>query len=206
MELKRVLNILEDISRGKHSDSFYLLGQSKELFKITSQEVPCADSRNQGEQIKSAISLHNKLRNLPQSLLETKAYLRASAGFLLTNYGDKKTGSVCSCIKIFVRACQELVSFPPDGSYAALSCVNAGLNCWQEISTQALSRFLSPVDYSELRISVFHGYLERSRLLLHLQPADYQTEMRLSLSRGLEFLRTMPPSIKNAFSKNAVII
>jgi hypothetical protein len=200
-DLKKIFQTLEDIIRGRSYDEFRTVAISKALYGWASDNVAdgLMSAEMRSEIFKAGINLHNKLRVLPVSLDEAKAYLKGSSAWILLRFGDLRPTSVGQYVKVFIRASAELENYPPEGTAAALECIGQALASWNEISPAVFERTLTPIDFSELKNDIVNSYLEKLKLLLLPQENNPIAEMRLCASGAGELLPLVPCSIKLAF-------
>lgn len=208
-ELKRISMILEDVVRGRPYDEFKVLGQCKAYYIWASTDPAdgLMSTETRSEIFKAGIQLHNKLRVLPPSLSEAKAYLKGASAWLLLRFGDLRPVSIHPYVKVFIRASAELANFAPDGNVPALNCINQALASWTEIGSSVFERSLNPVEFAELKLSIVNSYIEVMNLLLKTpQEADPVTELRSAAASAAELLSLVPFTTKLAFVKAAANI
>ena len=114
-EVKRMLTMVEDIIRGRPIDEQKLNINCKEFFHWSSVKNMDAfmSLETKSEIFKNTINLHNKLRVLPNHVLEAKAYLKGS----LLNYTNK----IVYILFLYFALCLVLTKQPPHGTLFNLS-------------------------------------------------------------------------------------
>ncbi len=76
----------------------------------------------------------------------------------------------------------------------ALLGFNEAIRCWGIINEQHIERILPPVELDELRLMMFHTYLDKSKLLKELYPNKLD-DIRLSLGGAMELVNFIPEVI-----------
>lgn len=150
------------------------------------------------ELVTAAVKLHNKGRNLTaQSLAEVRSILKASAGWILSIFGGDKPKVLSIVITLLTKAGQELIQHGKDGQIGS-SCLSRAIYTWTRATSLAIQKDISPIDWQDMKMSVFWAYLEQISLL-HLS-TDSQ-ELKRAIAGATEIVQTLPPLLKVTFAR-----
>eukprot|EP01041_Mallomonas_annulata_P002114 gene2114-4130_t len=217
--LKQFLTPLEDIQRGRRIDESQLLTQSKDLFDYVSSGTAIRDTEAFTEEIRNQISntcvqLYNKVRTVQSERLnDIKVYLKASTAWILSNLSKGKelcVKSMCKNVKLFIKSGREFLELQHGDFHSSLLCLNQAVSMWTTLNNNSLEKSLSSMDLEELRLDIFHAYIDQSKLHRKLSsPTQKAIEaIRRSIYGALETLQMLPyelsKSLKLIFIKHVM--
>lgn len=150
------------------------------------------------ELVTAAVKLHNKGRNLTaQSLSEVRSILKASAGWILSIFGGDKPKVLSIVITLLTKSGQELIQYGKDSQIGS-SCLSRAIFTWTRATSLAIQKDISPIDWQDMKMSVFWAYLEQISLLS--SPEDSQ-DLKKAIAGATEIVQTLPPLLKVTFAR-----
>lgn len=144
--------------------------------------------------LEAFIKLHNKIRNLPSNLMETRAVLKASCAWAFATLSEKHDKVSIIVIKLLRKAGEELVLIHIDDK--ALDCFAVAINLWRTIQNASYIDQLPPLEVQDLKLAIFSCHLQVLKLL-NLENGTTM-EIKDHLQSAMELLPFV--SIKNRLS------
>jgi len=206
-QLDGITQRVEMLLRGGNQNAvaLELYNQSRMMLMDMSPERISHMMEETSEQMKvelvtAAVKLHNKGRNLSstaQSLAEVRSILKASAGWVLSIFGGDKPKVLSIVITLLTKSGQELIQYGKDCQIGS-SCLSRAIYTWTRATSLAIQKDISPIDWQDMKMSVFWAYLEQISLLS--SPEDSQ-DLKRAITGATEIVQTLPPLLKVTFAR-----
>jgi hypothetical protein len=110
-----------------------------------------------------SIRLHNKIRNLPSSLIETRAILKAACAWAFATLSERHDKVSIIVIKLLRKAGEEM--FHINLHEKALDCFEVAINLWSTIESAPYIDQLPPLEVQDLKLAVFFCHLQILKLV-----------------------------------------
>ncbi len=192
--------------RGKQPelDNERLMKLGSEIFNWASSkdtaEISTQLNQPQREDFASyGIKIHNKVRNLTGSTYSNfRGILKASAAWILVNFSKSNPVGVSTIVKLLSRSSQDLKEGPFVAE--ALLCCEGAVDLWNRSSVATLEKSLPPVEFQDLRIAVFQGFIDISQL------SENKLQIKKAIDGALEIVNTLPNGLKFSFAETVIDI
>jgi hypothetical protein len=133
-----------------HADSLYKYFHDKSI----QEKIGLLSNEEKKEYIESAIRIHNKARNLPQSLLRLRASVKAACAWTFASFGENFEKTVPIIIKLLSKCGHD---FESCGEYEkSKECFESVVGLWQTSKTSSRFQKLAPLEAQDAKLSIFN--------------------------------------------------
>lgn len=141
-----------------------------------------------------SIKLHNKIRNLSNSLIEIRAILKAACAWAFAALSEKHDKVSVIVIRLLRKAGEELTHIKIMDK--AFDCFIAATNLWKTVENAHYIDQLPPLEVQDLKLAIFFCHLQVLKLL---SAEDGKTN---EIKEHLQAAMNLSPyvSIKNRFN------
>lgn len=162
----------------------------------STKEIRSAEKSEKDVFIALAVKLYNKVRTLTaEPYREIRTLLKAGATWLLNRYSESTPSGLCTIIKLFSRCGQDLQEFIRTKPYS-VGCLIQSIILWGKLNLETVAEKLPPIDFIELKTSVFNSYLEKAKISsISLNENDIK-DTSASLILASELSQALPQCLK----------
>ena len=167
-----------------------------------------ADEERRTENVNFAVSLHNRIRNIPSSARAEvfKAYIKAVVAKYLVLYcsSENTVKAMSKSILLLARAGMDLMHLPgaPETTRSdAILCLKEVARMWADIPETALLKVISPLETDNLRIAVY-----QTEICLAESLASNITDALVHIRAASNLVRSMQAEVKLELSKRCTTI